>query len=54
MSSADGTFLLRDVPDGTYRLLVTRPGFRHLDPRQLKIAGTSETGLELQLAELPP
>ena len=54
VSSADGTFVLRDVADGTYQLIATRPGFRHVNSRMLQIGGEPQTGLELELVEVVP
>ncbi len=50
-SSADGSFLIRDVPEGSYRLTGIRRGFaRGEAPEAIQIGGDPVPGLELRLS----
>jgi hypothetical protein len=49
-SGEDGTFVFRQVPDGTYQLLAERQGFKQSgEPREVAVAGSDVQGLDLQL-----
>lgn len=50
-SSADGSFLIRDVPEGTYRLIGQRRGFARAEaPETVQVGGDPVLGLELRLS----
>lgn len=50
LSSADGSFVLADVPDGEYRLTASRQGFAASVLPEVRVAGAPVSGLELRLA----
>ncbi|MFL6293896.1 MAG: carboxypeptidase regulatory-like domain-containing protein [Thermoanaerobaculia bacterium] len=50
-SGADGSFTLDGVADGSYRLTAEKEGFaRNRDGQELKVAGSSLSGIELKLS----
>ena len=50
LSSADGSFVLADIPDGEYRLTASRQGFAASILPEVRVAGAPVNGLELRLA----
>jgi protocatechuate 3,4-dioxygenase beta subunit len=48
-TGADGAFLLQDVEDGEYRLLVSKEGYASGESDPLKVAGAPLLGLEVRL-----
>jgi protocatechuate 3,4-dioxygenase beta subunit len=51
ISSADGSFLIRDVPEGVYRLIGMRRGFARSEaPETVQVGSDPVQGLELRLS----
>jgi hypothetical protein len=54
-TAADGSFILKQVPDGDFTLTARKSGFAEGSlPGGVKVAGEPVTGLEVQLRDLDP